>query len=538
MRAFRFRWTWLAVTAVLLTCGGHALTQETGSQQPAKKQASKKQAAKKAAKKQDAHGHAAALPQIQAHLNKNVTLEFVQSPLREVVEYLSELTGAEIAIDSRSLSDAGIAKNVAMTISVKELSLRSGLNLALGQVGLTWTIRDDVLTVTTPEGAEAALSPRVYAVSDLLQAGSAQVAGEYDYDSLIESMTSLIQPESWEEVGGPGAISGIFGSLVVSQTAAAHEQVAAFLEKYRAIKAAQKANPDKISDVSLLLRNQKRHRELAARLQKRTQADFVETPLDDVVEYLSDAGGVPIVIDRKSLKDLGIKSSAPVSLKSQAPVAKLLNRILRPLDLTWTIRDEVVLITTHEATEALLDVRLYPIFDLAGRSKDPEENGQQVDGLVEVITSTVEPDTWDDVGGPGGIEVLTQPFLLAVAQTQAAHEKIERLISALRTARTTAAPRPAGKPTYRLTAYQFAKVGAMNKLAPIDEKMAQQLTQSIQQLVEPASWTAVEAEITNIQGLIVVRQTEKVHRAIQRFANLIGLRTSPAGMPGFSGGMF
>jgi general secretion pathway protein D len=56
-----------------------------------------------------------------------------------------------------------------------------------------------------------------------------------DFDSLTELITSTIAPTSWQEVGGPGAISGYENnlSLVVSQTQEVHEQIADLLEQLR-----------------------------------------------------------------------------------------------------------------------------------------------------------------------------------------------------------------------------------------------------------------------------------------------------------------
>jgi general secretion pathway protein D len=56
-----------------------------------------------------------------------------------------------------------------------------------------------------------------------------------DYDSLIELVTSTISPETWNEVGGPGAVERFETnlSLVISQTQEVHEQVADLLEQLR-----------------------------------------------------------------------------------------------------------------------------------------------------------------------------------------------------------------------------------------------------------------------------------------------------------------
>jgi general secretion pathway protein D len=56
-----------------------------------------------------------------------------------------------------------------------------------------------------------------------------------DFDSLIDLITTTISPTSWDEVGGPGSISGFDTnlSLVVSQTQEVHEQLADLLEQLR-----------------------------------------------------------------------------------------------------------------------------------------------------------------------------------------------------------------------------------------------------------------------------------------------------------------
>ncbi len=60
-------------------------------------------------------------------------------------------------------------------------------------------------------------------------------AAEADFESLIELITTTIAPDSWDEVGGPGAIQEFEGnlSLVISQTQDVHDQIADLLEQLR-----------------------------------------------------------------------------------------------------------------------------------------------------------------------------------------------------------------------------------------------------------------------------------------------------------------
>ena len=52
------------------------------------------------------------------------------------------------------------------------------------------------------------------------------------------------------------------------------------------------------------------------------------------------------------------------------------------------------------------------------------------DALIDLLTTTVEPQTWDDVGGDGSVAVYNG--LLVVRQTPKTHQKVERVLNMLR----------------------------------------------------------------------------------------------------------
>jgi len=54
------------------------------------------------------------------------------------------------------------------------------------------------------------------------------------------------------------------------------------------------------------------------------------------------------------------------------------------------------------------------------------------DTLIELLTSTVAPDTWDAVGGPGAIEPFPTNLSLVISQTQDVHDQIADLLAQLR----------------------------------------------------------------------------------------------------------
>jgi general secretion pathway protein D len=54
------------------------------------------------------------------------------------------------------------------------------------------------------------------------------------------------------------------------------------------------------------------------------------------------------------------------------------------------------------------------------------------DSLIDLITSTIKPTTWDDVGGPGSIAPFETNLSIVVSQTQEVHEEIVDLLEQLR----------------------------------------------------------------------------------------------------------
>lgn len=172
---------------------------------------------------------------ILAALEEPTAMEFAETPLQTVVHILSDYHGIQIQLDDRSLEDAAIGADTPMDCSVNGVKLKSGLRLLLRNKGLAFIILDEVLLITTPERAATELLTRTYPVGDLIE--------DEDYDALIETITTTVKPQSWDEVGGAGSVSEVPISkcLVISQTRELHDEV---LELLRALRAARKVSAD------------------------------------------------------------------------------------------------------------------------------------------------------------------------------------------------------------------------------------------------------------------------------------------------------
>ena len=112
--------------------------------------------------------------------------------------------------------------------------------------------------------------------------------------------------------------------------------------------------------------------------------------------------------------------------------------MLRELELTSVIRDEVLLITTPEEADNFVEVRVYEVSDLVRTPDDKSSDGvPDFDSVADIIATSINPTGWGACSGPPPIYPLTIPGvdMIVFGQTQAAHEEVEALLAQLRAVR-------------------------------------------------------------------------------------------------------
>jgi hypothetical protein len=170
---------------------------------------------------------------IFAQLKQHVTLQFVETPLFDVIEKLKALLKIEMQLDYRAMEDAGVGSDTPITFSCKSLYADVALRQLLEPHNLRFVVKEEILIITTPEVKEATTTLRLYPVRDLIDPN---LLGTAAYDDLIEAMVSCIAPSTWDEAGGPGTIIPVenVGALLVGQTEENHLVLAKLLEDLRA----------------------------------------------------------------------------------------------------------------------------------------------------------------------------------------------------------------------------------------------------------------------------------------------------------------
>lgn len=199
--------------------------------------------------------------------------------------------------------------------------------------------------------------------------------------------------------------------------------------------------------------------QVRAKLVKRVDVEFMETPLGDALTFLAEKAGVQIYLKRRALDDVGITPLDPVTFNlAQIPIDMALDLMLDELQLDYTIDRGIVVVSTPEDIEMNLQVAVYNVRDLladlpslkcktverpfkgeaagisAGGGVQCQASADQLiepaDQLITTIVATIEPTTWDEVGGPGSISMFGQ--VLVVQQTRSVHDKIADLLRKIR----------------------------------------------------------------------------------------------------------
>ena len=202
---------------------------------------------------------------------------------------------------------------------------------------------------------------------------------------------------------------------------------------------------------------------LEERLMLKGTLQATEAPLHELAEALAAELDAPVVISAKKLEEAAINVQTPVTYRlKNVKMQVALKLILDELGLTYLAADDIIVITTPEDAGSRLITRVYDCRELmklpspvkkvkqpapanpGGGIGTPEipaqapekkkeevgpDGGYDITDLMHLITTTVAPDTWDEVGGPGSLADFKG--LVTVSTTQDVHDQVEKLLNML-----------------------------------------------------------------------------------------------------------
>jgi hypothetical protein len=176
--------------------------------------------------------------------------------------------------------------------------------------------------------------------------------------------------------------------------------------------------------------------EAALREPLRSPLDFIETPLNTVVQAIAEEYEIPILFDVRALESVAQSPDTEVSITiGNVTLRSALDLLVESLDdITYIIDHEVLVITTEDEAQTRLEVRVYRVDDLI--VSDPREvliaTDADYERLIDIVVSSVDVESWMRNGrGEGEIRSFA-PGMLVVSQTRRAHEQVRKLLATLR----------------------------------------------------------------------------------------------------------
>ena len=402
--------------------------------------------------------------ELERALEAPAYLRCKDKPIRQVLEWLRDQHGIDIREDRGEAAVGFEALNATVTCDMAEEPLRRVLAAALEPLELQAVIRDDVVLVTTAEGAQEQLEIRVYDVRHLLDpnldlprddgglddASSSEYPSYPDYDTLIESITWLVAPNTWDEVGGPGSICGIAGGLLIAQTDDVHRRIETLLAGLTQLQ----DEPDRQAPIEAETRENRIPPAIAEALDTPISLDCKGTTLQEVVDQLSAQVGVEIRLQgtfTRLTEDWEYTGDSwPIACRFDGVP---LHTVLESLCLDWRtelayyVQDREIRLLPRDMLEPDRSgyVRIYPLAgfppdDPGAALMDPRDpttwdySPSFSESLVDAAYECIEPDSWDQVGGPGSVELFAGPLGsgLIVSNDYGVHRQVESCLEQLR----------------------------------------------------------------------------------------------------------
>jgi len=157
--------------------------------------------------------------------------------------------------------------------------------------------------------------------------------------------------------------------------------------------------------------------------------NFSESPFEGVIEYLQTLTGQTILLDKQAMEEAGVKYDSPITMKNKSVTLRTaLRKVLGDLGLAYVIKDGSIQVTSPLRAKETLTTRTYYLGDLAFVTDfrvtavvTQLQALQNASQIMDVIQSSIDPQSWKVNGGNGTIVFDPRTLSLVVKQSAEVH---------------------------------------------------------------------------------------------------------------------
>jgi tetratricopeptide (TPR) repeat protein len=387
----------------------------------------------------------AAEARIRAKLERPISVKFSEAPLTRVVEHLASVLNDTVIIDRQALEDVALPMTFPITAHWKDVPAKQALAWMLEQEDLDYYIADEAIVITTPDEKEMRLKVRLHSGRGIVfqypvaaeQPGlppSMMGAARFFRDAATGFRPNGGAMGSFFAGGMGGGFGGGMGGMMGGMGAAGASG-GGLGGLGGGFSAAQpRAGSDEAFGVDPAL----------------TQAEPAETSQDEEsippFADTEETASAPMTAERFEYDTDSVISqvTATIAPETWEDVGGPGSLAFFPqtLDFVFSQTDDV-----HEQIEALFGTlrgmpTLWQNTEMQPgetRSVSPDDPWSvDIDGLISLITTTVRPYSWEDVGGPCTIAPDLPRLALVVSGDQETQDCVYRLLTLLRRSRYAA----------------------------------------------------------------------------------------------------
>lgn len=377
---------------------------------------------------------------LEERLDRRISVDFHDTPLDTVLSVFSGELGDNLIVDTMTLQDEGVALDAPVTLKMQNVPLRKALKQILDPIQLDITVGHEAVTVTTSAKAGETLQTRVYPALGIVFEISGKLARQMN-----------LKPPQFQngQRGGMGMGGGMMGGGMMGGMGGGGMEGGGMGGGMMGPGGFVGGDgQDTIASTPTAV--------------SESAESGDELPASGGAQP-SDAGAGPSG-DQTPQRDLFGNPAAT----SDPPVQRTESSRLRQTTVT---------------------------------------------SVVNMISTTIAPDSWEDLSGPGSMMFYRAASALAVRQTYAVHRELTAFLDQLR----DLPPLPGGEAGYsQLT---------IPEVGPDDHWDFTSLMNMISVVIEPDSWEELSGPGSMMSHrprlALAVRQTAAIHGQVREFLTML-----------------